>query len=994
MLGDLYKVLSELRGEGNESSLNTKATPNMISGCLKSIFGNSIHILDPLKYYKDSVDPYVQEKQKYMKEITKRIQEENGVLKIPILAIWSTDQHKKSTEILSSIHWQTLVIVPRNYRLITGIFLNNNTEILFFKDSQAGAVLPPSFKSWLSTVSIHSSDRSLNKVALFTDLEVHDEDISIIQQQLNETDCGWWAIYNSCMFLLEGSTSFLQKFIEDPNLMNAANKLRSIFCECAATKMQYTEESTNIFTKYTNECNLSFPLLSEKSSLQMIPDELSRDNPISKREKIELNKIDTSVIHFDDLVTLNPFFVDKSLLIKELLDDGDSHLIITRPRRWGKSINMSMLKTFFSLEVDSKDLCNIKTPNRNYPLFAGGAYTNIRGETFCLKQLQIANAGNRRYLDYQGKSPVINISFTIATEEEVEAKRFTSVRSSIARAFIEHEYLLNFLEKKITGSTDLDAKNRLKDKIKKFKRYTNINSKIPLLDSIKFLARLLFGRFKTRVIVLIDEYDWPISSLFGSTAFEKILLEIKVILINTFKVDNGNIFGKVILCGVLSLTKGNEFSGLNNFKLHGVYSIDYSKHFGFTLEEVTDIIQIAFNSSGAELQDQLEQIKEWYNGYVIGNSMIYNPWSIMNFVKDARHGFTYSFKPYWVDSASSQIIEKLYIKLNAEKKVQELLASGYVTCDTPLSVNFNTITNYIEFFALLHHTGYLTRGNNSEYRIPNYEVKNYFCRTLIEIWKSLKNPTFDISSAIEILCSSLDNLPKYIAHIKELILDKWTEESMTEADFQILLGGVSMLYANVSSVKHIFHSEVSNKFLKRVDTIFYPIKNRSDTAIIHEYKKITSSILIQKTLEDGAWQIYVKKYMHAALEHYKAGQCEHWNNIVTRVIVFSRDEYARKWIVRSIEFKHSISDAIKIDSLFSLDGGLLENHEALVGNNTPQVKAARKSFLSKHKAKSLYALLEPYQLLPIKQPAKHEEDPGPCKVSKAPEKFDEISINN
>ena len=612
-----------------------------------------------------------------------------------------------------------------------------------------------------------------------------------------------------------------------------------------------------------------------------------------------------------------------------------------------------------------------------------------------MKQLQIANAGNGRYLGYQGKSPVIHISFTIAREEEVEAKRFTSVRSSIADAFNEHKYLLNFLEKKVTDPTDLDDKNRLKDKIKQFKRYQNINSKFPLLDSIKFLARLLYNHFKIPVIALIDEYDWPINSLFGSTVFDKIVLEIKVILINTFKVENEDIFGKVILCGVLPLAKGNVFSGLNNFKLHGVYSLNYSAHFGFTLEEVTGLIRNAFNSSGAELQDKLEQIKEWYNGYLIGNTIIYNPWSIMNFIKNAINGFTYALQPYWVDSAHTGTIEKLYMKLNVEKKVQELLASGHVTCDIPISVNFNTIANDIGFFALLHHTGYLTRGNNSDYRIPNYEVKMYFCKTLIEIWKNLKNPTFDISYTIEILCSSLDNLPKYIAHVTELILDKWTEESMTEADFQILLGGVSMLYAKGPSVRHTSHSEVSNKFLKRVDTIFYPIKNRNDTVIIHEYKKLTSTILIQQTLEDGAWQIYVNKYMHAALEYYKTGQCEHWKNVVTRVIVFSRDHFARKWIVRSKEFRHSISDVINIDSLFSLDGGLLENHEALVGNGTPQIKAARKSFLSKHKANSLYALLETYQqLLPIKQPAKHEEDPGPGKVSKASEKFDKTSRNN
>ena len=186
----------------------------------------------------------------------------------------------------------------------------------------------------------------------------------------------------------------------------------------------------------------------------------------------------------------------------------------------------------------------------------------------------------------------------------------------------------------------------------------------------------------------------------------------------------------------------------------------------------------------------------------------------------------------------------------------------------------------------------------------------------------------------------------YISKVEELLLDPLAEEHMTEADFQIILGGVAMLNVRNPEAKHITHAELPNKFQKRMDAIFYPIENKSQTVIIHEYKKVNSRADIDIFLENGAWQIYANKYLTEPLDYIRSHRIAHWENIITRVIVFFRNDIAKKWTMHVKQFKHSIAQAEEINHLFSANGELLGNHrDLLAGTTQERMIRARAVFL-------------------------------------------------
>ena len=182
----------------------------------------------------------------------------------------------------------------------------------------------------------------------------------------------------------------------------------------------------------------------------------------------------------------------------------------------------------------------------------------------------------------------------------------------------------------------------------------------------------MYEHFNREIIVIIDEFDCPINSLYSPNEeyFENIIHVIKSMLISAFKEKSQAEFKKVILIGVLPLAKGNIFSGLNNFTKYGVNETRYTEDFGFTDEEVSSLIAKRLGSSGDALTYQQARVKEWYNGYLIGESIIYNPWSIMNFISNAQENFEDSLKPYWVESANPKIIEDMIMNLEVEKTIR------------------------------------------------------------------------------------------------------------------------------------------------------------------------------------------------------------------------------------------------------------------------------------------------------------------------------------
>ena len=962
MLEPLYEVLSHLDGEENKLKTATVATPQIISDSIKLIFGEKIHFLDPLDFLENSYD---KEKCRYIHKIRKLIRKAGRELKIPILAIWSTCLDLTSTD---TIHWQTLVILPKHYRLLTGRYLNNPSEIVFFKDSQISATLPLIFKKWLNDVSSHSLQHKITQSPnsqakyLFTDLEIHDEDLSNIQQQLSENDCGWWALYNACMFLMEGSVLFLQRFIEDPTLMKAANKLRDIFSLCT-----YKEKNTEIIRKI------------EVLSSRNFEDDISENMSIG-----------TGVISFEKLVLMNDVYVDKTLHIKNIIDYAQTRINITRPRKWGKSINMDMLQLFFAPDVDIEGNFSFKSPNKYFNLFAGGEYTISQGNTCVMKKLKISEVSKGAYLKMEGQYPVIYITFKEACKEEVLSKECSGIRAAISTAYMKHEYLRVSLEKKRDESLNSGIRSSIQLKIDIFMGYQKRDNNFDLHKPIRFLTELMYEHFNRKIIVIIDEYDSLINSLDSSNKkyFDNHVYAIRSMFISAFKIKSEAKFKKVILIGILPLARGNISLVPDNFAFYGVDEKRYAKDFGFTDEEVNSLIAKRIGSSGATLIYQQARAKEWYNGYLIGESIIYNPWSIMSFISNAQEDFEYSLQPYWIETANRNIIEDIVTDSRIEEQLKVLIVNGFINYCVPRVLDFGNID--INEISFLFHTGYLTKSPTDICRIPNLEVREHFCRTILSNLIRKKNlKEFNISTIVSNILHNLENLNLYIRTIEQYVLDPLAEEQMTEKDFQIMLGGVTMLDAKDSEAKHIPHAELPNRFQKRVDAIFYPLENRSKTVIIHEYKKANSFADIDRVLENGVWQIYADKYLSEPLDYIKNHRITHWEEIITRVIVFFRNTTARKWIMRVKQFKHSISQAETINCLFSANGVLLGNHRDLFAGETQErMIRARTVFLEECGARSLYLLLgEEQEILPRK--IYTQDEGGPEKKVKFTDELEE-----
>ncbi|MCC8483774.1 MAG: AAA family ATPase, partial [Rickettsia endosymbiont of Labidopullus appendiculatus] len=322
---------------------------------------------------------------------------------------------------------------------------------------------------------------------------------------------------------------------------------------------------------------------------------------------------------FYDLLINSDIFVDKSLMIKELLEDSGKVTLITRPRRWGKSLNMDMVRRFFEAEVDEQGQPLPQEQKVNYKLFVGGEVDLglTSGKKRLLQPLQIAKY-SEIMLDYQGQFPVILITFKGVrgnSYKEIES----NIRYQVTKLFSNYRYLETYLT---------DKENLLNDAEKKqLTRYFNGEfGKVELENSLKFLSDLLFKHFNQKTYILIDEYDTPINSAymkFGSKAeeFEEVLSLFRAIFGNSLKGNDS--LQKGIITGILRIAKANLFSDLNNLTECSLLDENFTDIYGFTQAEVDELLTKVPTTTNPE------QIKNWYNGYNFGGEIIYNPWSIM-----------------------------------------------------------------------------------------------------------------------------------------------------------------------------------------------------------------------------------------------------------------------------------------------------------------------------------------------------------------------------
>ena len=525
---------------------------------------------------------------------------------------------------------------------------------------------------------------------------------------------------------------------------------------------------------------------------------------------------------FKELIEENNYFVDKSLLIKEFLENGAKIILTPRPRRFGKTLNLSMLRYFFDIrtKADTKEL---------------------------FKDLKIEN--EKEIMKLQGEYPVVFVSFKGVKYNNFE-NAMSAIEMLMSEVYKEYRYLM-------------ESEIFKEDEKRDFNKIINREADVVLLTiSIKNLTNYLYKYYYKKVILLIDEYDVPIQESYMRDYYDKMMSLIRNMLSDALK---DNIYlEKAMITGILRVAKESIFSGLNNLEVNTLLRYRFNDKFGFTEEEVKEL------SNYYNANDEFESIKQWYNGYIFGGEIIYNPWSVLNYLKNRREGFM----PYWINSSSNDLIKKLLLKgdTNMKLELEELIAGNSISKAIDDSIVMSEVEDSNEnIWSFLLMCGYLKAIKteniegilNCELKIPNKEVLIFY-NNLIEKWfkESMTNQKYElmlktlITGDIEIFAGLFKQF--VINNISYFDVSGKEPERVYHAFVLGMLISLSKNY-EVKSNKESGYG--------RYDVMIIP-KDISKIGIIIEFKKIDD--FLSDTIEEGTAkalkQIEDKKYETELLE--------------------------------------------------------------------------------------------------------------------------------
>ena len=397
---------------------------------------------------------------------------------------------------------------------------------------------------------------------------------------------------------------------------------------------------------------------------------------------------------FKTLIDNGYYFIDKTLLIKELLDTRSVVSLILRPRRFGKTLNMSMLRYFFE-----------RAEEDNSYLFKG---------------LKIMNE-SQKYLEHMGKYPVISISLK-STKQPNFDMAYAKLVESISKEFNRHRELLN--SKALLGY-ERDTFKRIMEGKGNVSDYNT---------SLKFLSECLKKHYNKKVIILIDEYDVPLENAFFEGFYKEMVDFIRSLFESALKSNEALEFA--VVTGCLRISKESIFTGLNNLKVCSILDENYREFFGFTEADVINICK------DCDVTEKYPDIKDWYDGYCFGGIEVYNPWSLMNYIDDLRLDKNKVPLSYWANTSSNSIVRTLIERADKTTKseIESLMKGESITKEIHLDVTYDDLyTTSDSLWNMLLLTGYLkvTAYNNEvmHLEIPNKEVKYIFRNKILEWFK-------------------------------------------------------------------------------------------------------------------------------------------------------------------------------------------------------------------------------------------------------------------
>ena len=511
-----------------------------------------------------------------------------------------------------------------------------------------------------------------------------------------------------------------------------------------------------------------------------------------------MKKLPIGIDDFKKLIEKNAYYIDKTKYIEKILDDISEVKLFIRPRRFGKTLNMLTLKYFFDIE----------NKEENRKLF---------------KNLYIEKS---EYFKEQGQYPVIFISLK-GLKEKTWKNCFNEIKALISKLYNEFEFI-----KKVLNESELNIFDKIWLK-KDDGEYTN---------ALKNLTSFLYKYYKKEVILLIDEYDAPLINAYEYGYYDEAILFFKVFYGEALKT---NLYLKTgIMTGIIRVIKAGIFSDLNNLKIYSILDKEYSDFFGFTQEEVKKALE------DFKIEYELPDVKSWYDGYKFGNSEVYNPWSILNFLQHKE------LEAYWVKTSSNFLIKEALknVNLDVKESLENLFNGENVEEVITGNSDLSSLLSYHDIWELLLFSGYLTINKKIDkklysLRLPNREIKELFKDEFIDI-------SFGESQFIKTMESLKRNkLEDFEKNLQKILLNSTSYQDTKNEDFYhgLILG--MTLY--LDSQYYVTSNKESG--LGRYDVTIEP-KNKNNKGYILEFKVTKNEEDLEKEAKQAIEQIISKKY--------------------------------------------------------------------------------------------------------------------------------------
>ena len=525
---------------------------------------------------------------------------------------------------------------------------------------------------------------------------------------------------------------------------------------------------------------------------------------------MEKKAIPVGIENFEDIIKDNYYYVDKSMLIEDILVNRAAVTLFTRPRRFGKTLNMSMIKYFF--DVRNKD--------ENRKLFEG---------------LKIFGS---EYMREQGKYLVIFVSLKDLRADTWE-DTFENLKSFISDLYAEFEDMREIMNKR--------------DKIK-FDKIFYEEEKGDYETALKLLSNHIYKYYGKKVIILIDEYDAPIINAFDKGYYNEAINFFQVFYSSALKTNDSLRCG--ILTGITRIIKEGIFSGLNNLKVDTILNKKFSEYFGLLESEVIKMLDYF------EMKYKIEEVKEWYNGYIFGDKRVYNPWSIINYVDNGE------IKAYWANVSGNTLLENMLdqagedVYTDLKRFTDGESIEKYISDGTTIK---SLLSNDDEIWQLFLYSGYLTKAKEqieidetSEYtniynlKIPNKEIRKYFGNMFLNRFFGTELKTSILIKALE--SGDIKKFEKTLGEIMVNMLSHFDLDSEMEKIYQVfMIGLVGFLMGKYEIISN------NESGYGRYDLAMIPIKS-NEKAYLMEFKISKTEKGMTLKAEEALKQIDEKKY--------------------------------------------------------------------------------------------------------------------------------------